>query len=664
MIKNPDGKIGIFEVFEKEKGSPLTDEEIDNILEKIDLEKNDEDFYVDAFGNQISFAGIRTIKKENTVIKISDIQKNEIIKCANDYEYFRKFYCKIITKNGIGRPEPREYQKRLEKKLLTNKDTVILYSRQAGKTATVSTYLLWKANFANKVTNIGIAGNNLKIATEILDLIKKIFLELPIWLQKGVKLWNRTFIELEGRIRIMTAACNGDAFRGFTINIAFIDEVAFIPKSRWEEFKDSVFPALEALQEKQIILTSTPNGFNHFYEYCYLAMQPKIEEIDLEKAKNFALQIKENDKVKNYNLYEFIANNKLVQIENFEKIFFKNEIKNFNIENNKIKITYIYGKNNFIFETVGWREVPRYNKDGSLKNPEDFKKEIIDKFGLLYFKQNYECEFLGSSETLINSESLKRLFEEVKEPVKINYIHHGIKIFEEPVEGHHYIIGLDPKKEGTDGAGIQILDVTKMPFKQVASANLNESFLTMPGILFDLGNYYNQAMIVCENNIAESIPATLFYSYEYEGEVFIEKDKNGRPKKEFGVRTTVKTKRLGLSLLKKLIEENQLVINDKETTEQLFHFIKNKKGSYEAEEGYHDDLVMSLVISLAPFFDFKSWDDFKGFVDYLRKTEEEQERLKEIEEQEFEQFLDLGFSSFETEEPTGFTEELWEESNF
>lgn len=141
MIKNPDGKIGIFEVFEKEKGSPLTDEEIDNILEKIDLEKNDEDFYVDAFGNQISFAGIRTIKKENTVIKISDIQKNEIIKCANDYEYFRKFYCKIITKNGIGRPEPREYQKRLEKKLLTNKDTVILYGRQSGKCQEKSTLI-------------------------------------------------------------------------------------------------------------------------------------------------------------------------------------------------------------------------------------------------------------------------------------------------------------------------------------------------------------------------------------------------------------------------------------------------------------------------------------------------------------------------------------------
>ena len=654
------GEVGIFEILEKEKGSPLTDEEIDSVLEKIDLPKNEEDYYIDAFGNPISFSGIRTIKKENTILKLSDIHKNEIIKCSNDFKYFRKYYCKIVTKNGIGRPEPRKYQEKLEENYLTGKDNVLLFGRQTGKTSTTSQYLLWRANFANKVTNIGISGNNLKIATEILDLIKKIFLELPIWMQKGVKLWNRTFIELEGRTRIMTAACNGDAFRGFTINIAFIDEVAFIPKSRWEEFKDSVFPALEALQDKQIILASTPNGFNHFYEYCHLAMQPKTEEFTFEEAKSVLLKSKDSDEF----LYNYVDEN--FNGNEIKRTFFKNEIKDVNVDfnNKKIKITFIYGKNNFIFNTVPWKEVPRYNKDGSLKTPEQFKREIIEKFGLLYFKQNYECEFLGSSETLINSESLKRLFDSVKEPVAINKIYDGIKIFKEPEKNHYYLIGLDPKKEGTDGAGIQVIDVTTLPFKQVAVANLNESFLTLPGILYDLGTYYNNAMIICENNIGESIPATLFYSYEYEGDIFIEKDINGRPKKEFGIRTTVKTKRLGLSLLKQLVENNQLQIYDKDTVEQLFHFIKNKKGSYEAEEGYHDDLVMSLMVTFAPFFDFKSWDNFKGFVDYLRKRQEEDKMREELEEKEMEEFLDLGFSSIQDEDEQPFTQEIWEGNSF
>ena len=132
FFKNP-GEKGLFEILEEEKGSSLTDEEIDSVLKKIDIQKNEEDFYVDAFDNTISFAGIRTIKKENTILKLSEIHKNEILKCSKDFKYFRKFYCKIVTKSGIGRPEPREYQEKLEDNYLSGKDNVLLFGRQTGK---------------------------------------------------------------------------------------------------------------------------------------------------------------------------------------------------------------------------------------------------------------------------------------------------------------------------------------------------------------------------------------------------------------------------------------------------------------------------------------------------------------------------------------------------
>ena len=129
--------------------------------------------------------------------------------------YFAKNYCKILTKSGIEFPEFREYQIDFLKELKTGDDVIASLPRQSGKSVTTGIYLLWKALFTPNI-NIGIAANKLSLAMEVLDKVKKVFLELPIWLQQGVQAWNKTFIELENGTRIMTSATNSDAFRGFT----------------------------------------------------------------------------------------------------------------------------------------------------------------------------------------------------------------------------------------------------------------------------------------------------------------------------------------------------------------------------------------------------------------------------------------------------------------
>jgi hypothetical protein len=375
----------------------------------------------------------------------------------------------------------------------------------------------------------------------------------------------------------------------YTVSGVEVSNCAFIRSSLWDEFADSVFPAQDALANKQTILSSTPNGLNHYYHLVEGAL-------------------------KNMNGYKVVE--------------------------------------------CTWDEVPRWNKDGSLKDPEVFKAEQIAKNGLIFWNQNFGAEFLGSSHTLVSGTVLKNINCMKDDEIIHNSLFEGLRIFEEPKQGHHYIVTSDPKKDGLDAVGVQVVDVTNLPFKQVAAANIMASYLVVPGRLFDLGNYYNKALVVCENNVGESIPSTLFYNYEYEGEVFVEKNKNGKPKNEMGIRTTTKTKRLGLTLLKKFIEEGNLIINDRKTLDELFNFIEKKKGTYAAEEGYHDDLVMSLMLAFAPFLDFKNFDDFRGFVEYLEKRKDEQEK----EEQEAAEFLDLGFSSEEDEEETmGFTLGIWDE---
>lgn len=558
---------GIFDKLEKEKGSSLTNTEKANVLKLLDIPKNDEGYYLDAFGNSCSYNGIRTLKKPYTKLPLTQDHLTEIEKCSEDLFYFVRNYCRILTKEGVTFPEFRQYQIDFLKKMSTGNDIVASVCRQAGKSVSVGLYLLWKALFTKDI-NVGICANKLSLATEVLDKIKKIFIQLPIWLQQGLEAWNKTYIVFENGTRIMTSAGDSDAFRGYSIHIMMIDECAFISNTNWQGIQDSVFPSQEALSQKQKILVSTPCGMNHWY---HLVQQAKRENSG----------------------YEYF--------------------------------------------TMDWREVPRYKEDGSKMDPEEYKREKIKKEGKLWFAQNFELAFLGSSNTLIESTALQNLIPQDEDQIIFNSLFSGLRIFEKPIDEHSYIIGVDPAKEGIDKTAIQVLDVTVLPFKQVACANLDDSYLTIPAKLFDLGQYYNWAMVVVENNIDNSIVDSLSFNYEYEGEIFRERGKN-----LLGFRTTTKTKKQMLSLLKKLIEEDKFRIADKATIDELFVFVQQKNGSFSAQDGYHDDLVMALCIALVPFLNVKRFDDFKGFIELIEKRNEE---IKKEEESFLELYLDLGLNN-------------------
>ena len=557
---------GIFDKLEKEKGSSLTNTEKANVLKLLDIPKNDEGYYLDAFGNSCSYKGIRTLKRPYTKLPLTQDHLTEIQKCSEDLFYFVRNYCRIITPFGVNFPEFRQYQIDFLKSLSAVGDNVSSIPRQSGKSVTVGLYTLHYALF-NKDKYVGICGNSLGLAREVLDKIKKIFVELPIWLQQGLVAWNKTYIEFENGTKIMTAAANEDAFRGYSINLLIVDECAYI--DNWQSFSDAVFPAQAALVDKKKIMISTPNGMNSWYHIVQSA-----------KREGSA-----------YNYF-----------------------------------------------TMDWRDVPRYSPvDGSRIDPEDFKMSEISTNGRQYFAQNYELAFLGSSNTLIESTALQNLIPQDEDQIIFNSLFSGLRIFEKPIDGHSYIIGVDPAKEGIDKTAIQVLDVTVLPFKQVACANLDDSYLTIPAKLFDLGQYYNWAMVVVENNIDNSIVDNLSFNYEYEGEIFRERGKN-----LLGFRTTTKTKKQMLSLLKKLIEEDKFKIADKATIDELFVFVQQKNGSFSAQDGYHDDLVMALCIALVPFLNVKRFDDFKGFIELIEKRNEE---IKKEEESFLELYLDLGLNN-------------------
>lgn len=265
-----------------------------------------------------------------------------------------------------------------------------------------------------------------------------------------------------------------------------------------------------------------------------------------------------------------------------------------------------------------WKDVPRYSKEGKYLTPAEYRAETIKKYGEKFFKSTEENLFLGSSTTLISGEVLKNLNN--KETINNPEIFHLIKLYEERKPKHSYIIGVDPSGDGIDNFGIQVIDITRFPFKQVAAAALQVDYLIMAEHLSELGTYYNNAFITVETNdgIGTSIVDTLWHTYEYSN-LFKDRDANNkRFLKRFGFRTTSKSRNLILGLLKVLVEENKINIVDKTTISELLTFELNENGKYCAADGAKDDMIMSLAIALAPFTHIKVMDDHKLFLEALR----------------------------------------------
>jgi len=388
---------------------------------------------------------------------------------------------------------------------------------------TTCAFILWYILF-NRDKTVALLANKGETAREILGKVQLAYQHLPKWLQHGIVEWNKGSCVLENNSRVIATATSSNNIRGYTINLLFIDEAAFI--DNWDEFFTSVYPTISSGTSTKMILVSTPNGLNHFYATWQNAIQ---------------------------------------------------------------------GRSSFHPIMVKWDRVP--GRD------EKWKQDTLaaNNFDTEKFAQEFEVEFLGSSSTLIAGYKLKELVHMI--PVHQN---DGMKMYTKPEANKAYVCIADVSRgKGLDYSAFSIIDVSKMPYNQVCVYRNNTiTPIDYADILFRVCKSYNNATVLVEiNDIGEQVATALHYDFEYENILFTEHA--GRAGKRItsgfgkdvdrGIRTTKSVKSLGCSILKLLIEQNQLIINDIESISELSTF--SKKGmSYEAESGKHDDLVMGLVL--------------------------------------------------------------------
>jgi hypothetical protein len=533
------------------------------------------------------YNGNVALKKKGINIDWTEDKIQEYIKCANDPIYFSQKYINIVhVDHGLIPIELYDYQDEIINKITNNRRVAVVTSRQAGKTTTAVCVILHFVIF-NSHKLVALLANKGDAAREILDRIKIAYEALPKWLQQGVIEWNKGSVEFENGSKIIAGATSSTAIRGKSVSLLYIDETAFV--DNWDEFFSSVFPTVSSGKTTKILLTSTPNGLNHFYKTCKGAEE---------------------------------------------------------------------GTNGYQFVKVSWQRVP--GRD------EDWKRETLASMDWDYekFAQEYECEFLGSSGTLITGSTLKTLTP--LKPIKENF---GLKIYTEVEKESSYICIVDVSRgKGLDYSAFHIIDVTKLPYKQVCTFRDN----TVPPVEYAeiihraVKKYNNASVLVEVNDIGEQVADLLYYDFEYENLLYTESAGRsgkrissgfGTGHRDRGVRTSTSVKSIGCSILKLLVEQSQLLIHDFETIKELSTFSRKGK-SYEAESGCHDDLVMGLVLF--------AWLSDQQFFKELTDIHTLKELREKSEEQIEEEMLPFGFindgvdENFVQEKQDDFGEKYYE----
>ena len=254
------------------------------------------------------------------------------------------------------------------------------------------------------------------------------------------------------------------------------------------------------------------------------------------------------------------------------------------------------GKNSYIGIDVHWSDTP--GRD------EKWKAETIRNTSEQQFRVEYGCEFLGSSNTLIDPAKLQTLV--FNYPIKtIPYFGTDLKIYTKPEQGHRYIITVDVSEgAGLDYSICQVIDITSVPYRQVATYKNNMLHtLIFPDVIKNVAVYYNEALVLVEtNNVGKQVVDSLHYDLEYEGILTVAKSIAAGQKltggfgtrSQLGVKTTTQVKKIGCSNLKTMIENDKLIISDFDTINELFRFVAINN-TFKAEDG-NDDLVMGLVL--------------------------------------------------------------------
>lgn len=501
---------------------------IENKLVKIRLQSESPEIfktYKNKENKRSRYLGLPNLKRANIKIAWTSEMVSEWKRCREDVLYFAENYCAIAHVDyGIIKVQLRDYQKDMLRIMSSKRMSISKLSRQLGKTTAVAIFLAWYVCF-NSAKAVGILAHKGSMSAEVLQRTKQAIELLPDFLQPGIVSWNKNSIDLDNGSSIGAYSSSPDAVRGNSFSLIYIDECAFI--KNWEDCWLAIKPVISSGRESKILMTTTPNGMNHFYDLWQGAIEKRSDG---------------------------------------------------------------KSKNGFVPYQANWDCVKErmYDEDDVFDDGWSWSSNEIHSSSLEQFQQEHGGAFNGAGNTLIDGMKLNLLTH--KNPIN-NMMNSEFFQYKKPAEDRKYIATLDSAEgRGQDYHALHIIDVTDEQWEQVAVLHSNTiSHLILPDIIMRHLMEYNNAPIYIElNSTGVSIAKSLYLDLEYENVICDNYQ-------DLGMKQTARTKAVGCSVLKDIVEKDKLIINHKRTIQEFRVFVANKK-SWAAEEGHNDDLVMSLVI--------------------------------------------------------------------
>lgn len=525
------------------------------------------------------YEGKQFLRRGNIVFEYTDAELKEIAKCANDIVYFAETYAVVMTDNGIQQVKLREYQKDLLRDFQHNRFNIVLASRQMGKTVTASIFNAWYLTFNYDKTTLLLA-NKSESTKEIIDKAKVVIENLPFFMKPGIIKYDVMNVRADNGCRLVGQSTTAKSGIGFTIHNLYLDEFAHVHPTIVNSFYENVYPTLSASKISRINITSTPNGFNKFFEIY----------ADAEKGLN-----------------EYKATRiDWWQHPDRDDAWYKRELGNLGSEDafNRQYGNEFTSSSSLLLSPGTMKNIRKNAKKFIWHDIEEFENAHIDTEGFLSFHPGFDIEEAG------NEEKYYLFTVDIAEGNGGDYS--VINMFEvEPLPDKDIEDYINP------GAMYDFFRINQIGIFRSNEHPIEDFAKILYILALDVFNAENVKLIIEYNtygSILLQYLSTVFPGRnEFEDELVLRfKHRHDAKSPKPGIRLKSDNKSVFCQNFKKFIEINRVKINDIQTVQEasLFGIVKN--GSYGAQMG-NDDSIMTCITAT----EFFTTVDYADYVEEL-----------------------------------------------
>ena len=524
------------------------------------------------------YEGNPNLRKGNIVFNYCDEEIREIKKCAKDIVYFANTYCTVMTDEGLQTINLRPYQEDMLRQFQAERFNICLASRQVGKTICSSIFIAWYSVF-NFDKNSLILSNKGATTREIIDKGKTILEHLPFFIKPGTLKWDVFNSKFDNGCRIIGQTTTKKAAIGFTIHLLFMDEFAHIPANFVNTFYENVYPTVSASSNSKVIITSTPNGFNKFYD-IYTAADKGLSEYVPFRVDWWDVPGRDDTWMK-----QEVAN--LGSDEAFNRQYGNQFIAGSSLLLNAASLKKLT-ENQIEFEHQEIAEFDDAEIDysGLLWQPNFNLDEIEEDYNYWVFSVDI-AEGTGGDYSVINIFQIKMLDEK------------------------------DWKGITTPGSFVDFFGIQQVGRFRSNEHTIEEFAKTLYILAFDLFHSENVKLIIEWNmfggELIKRMETVFPQRNEFDEESIVKfKHRVDAKIKQFGLKVKKDNKPIFCQNFKKYISQNKIGIYDKDTVKESSTFGKLPNGSYAGQLG-NDDLIMTCINSS----EFFTTLDFSEFVEEI-----------------------------------------------